>query len=78
MAKNVKINGATYSAVPSVAIPLADGSGNATFYETSDANVYAQYIMSGYKAYGASGLIQGNATVPSVSQDSSTKILTIS
>lgn len=78
MAKNLKINNSVYSAVPSVSIPLADGSGNATFYETSEATASSQHILSGYKAFGASGLITGNATVPSVSQDNSTKILTIS
>ena len=31
MAQNVKINGVTYSNVPSVAIPKDAGGGNATF-----------------------------------------------
>lgn len=78
MAKNVIINGATYNAVPYVSIPLSGGSGNATFYETSDATAAAANILSGYSAYGASGLVNGTATVPTVSQDSSTKVLTIS
>jgi len=78
MAKNVIINGATYNAVPYVSIPLSGGNGNATFYETSDATAAAANILSGYSAYGASGLVNGTATVPTVSQDSSTKVLTIS
>lgn len=78
MAKNVKINGVTYQAVPSVTIPLATGSGSAVFYDTSDANAQAQHIIAGYKAYNGNGLIEGSATVPSVSQDGSTKVLTIS
>lgn len=78
MAKSVKINGVTYSAVPSVSIPLSNESGNAIFYDTSDATIQAQYILSGYKGYGPNGAVTGNATVPSVSQDGSSKVLTIS
>lgn len=36
MSKNVKINGTTYNGVPSVAIPLADNSGDALFREASE------------------------------------------
>lgn len=78
MAKNVIINGASYNAVPYVQIPLAGGGGNATFFETSDATAAAANILSGYSAYGASGKLTGTATVPTISQDSSTKVLTIS
>ena len=78
MAKNIKINNVTYQAVPSVNIPLATGSGSAVFYETSDATAQAQHIFAGYKAYNGNGMIEGSATVPSVSQDGSTKVLTVS
>ena len=78
MAKNVIINGASYNAVPYVNIPLSGGGGNATFYETSDATAGAAHILSGYSAYGASGKIDGQATVPTVSQDGTTKVLTSS
>ena len=78
MAKNVLINGATYSAVPSVQIPLSGSSGNATFYETSDATAAASQILSGYSAYGASGKVNGSLSVPTISQNSTTKVLTIS
>ena len=78
MAKNVIINGVSYNAVPNVQIPLSGESGNAIFYETSDATAQAANILSGYSAYGASGKINGLATVPTVSQDSTTKVLTIS
>ena len=77
MAKNVIINGASYNAVPSVQIPLSGGGGNAIFYETSDATASAANILSGYSAYGASGKVDGQATVPTVSQDSTTHVLTI-
>lgn len=78
MAQSVKINNTTYSSVPSVQIPLSSGSGNATFYDTSDATASAAYLLSGYTAYSSSGLITGTMSAVSVSQDSSSKILTIS
>lgn len=78
MAKNVIINGASYNAVPYVNIPLSGGGGNATFYETSDATAAAANILAGYSAYGASGKIDGQATAANISQDSTTKVLTIS
>lgn len=55
MAQNVKIAGATYSAVPAVLLPKADNSGNARFTDTSDATASADKILSGYTAYGANG-----------------------
>lgn len=36
MSKSIKINGATYNGVPSVAIPLADDSGEALFRDASE------------------------------------------
>lgn len=78
MAKNVIINGSSYNAVPYVQIPLASGSGNAVFYETSDATAQAANILTGFSAYGASGKINGSATLPTISQDSTTKVLMIS
>ena len=44
----VVINGVTYSAVPSVQIPKS-GSGTATFYDTSEADVAQGDILSGKK-----------------------------
>ncbi len=78
MAKNVIINGSSYTAVPSVQIPLAAGGGNAIFYETSDATAAAANIASGYTAYGPNGKVNGALTVPTISQDGTTKVLTIS
>jgi len=77
MAKDVRINNVTYSAVPSITIPLLSGGGNATFWDTSDADLQSSYVLSGHTGYGASGKVTGNATMPSVSQDSGTKVLTI-
>lgn len=79
MAKNVKINGVSYQAVPSVNIPLADGSGTAKFVETSDATASTNSILKGETAYGSDGTkITGSLTCAQVSQDSSTKVVTIS
>ena len=62
MAYNVKINGVTYSSVPSVSIPLATGSGSAVFYDTSAATADAANILSGQTAYGATGALTGAMT----------------
>lgn len=78
MAKNVIINGSSYSAVPYVQIPLSGGSGNATFYETSDATAAAANVLTGYSAYTASGKVDGQLTVPTITQNGTTKVLTIS
>ncbi len=78
MAKNVVINGSSYNAVPYVQIPLSGGGGNAVFYETSDATASAAHVLTGYTAYGASGKVSGQATMPTITQDGSTKVLTIS
>lgn len=78
MAKNVTINGASYNAVPYVTMPLSGDTGNAVFYETSDATAAAANILAGYTAYGPSGIISGSLTTPTISQDSTTKVLSIS
>lgn len=78
MAKNIQINGVTYSAVPSIRVPLSGASGNATFFDTSDANLSANDLLAGQTAYGASGKVTGTLTVASVSQDATSKVLTIS
>ena len=68
MAQNVKINGVTYSNVPSVSIPKDAGGGNAT----------ASDIVAGKIAFNGNGAVTGSLTQVSVSQNSTTKILTIS
>ena len=78
MAVSVKINNVTYQAVPSVQIPLATGSGTATFWDTSDADGTASTVLAGSVVYGASGKITGSLSVANVTQDGSSKVLTIS
>lgn len=73
--KTVIINGVTYTNVPQVNIPTADGT--ATFFETSGANITAGDLLNGKVGFGVSGQVTGTLTVPSISQDSTTKILTI-
>ena len=52
MAKNVVINGVTYQSVPSVQIPLSGASGNAEFFDTSDATLdNGGKMLSGNTAY---------------------------
>lgn len=76
MAQNVIINGVTYSNVPEVDIPKASG-GTAKFFDTSGANAASGDILSGKTAFGANGSVSGSLTLPSISQDSTTKILSI-
>lgn len=52
MAKSVVINNVTYSDVPYVSIPLSGTTGNATFYDTSDATLNSgDKMLSGNTAY---------------------------
>lgn len=78
MAQNVVINGVTYSNVPSVSIPKS-GSGTAEFFDISDTTAAAGDVMSTKYFYTSSGQkTQGSLTVPTVSQNATTKVLTIS
>lgn len=74
MAKNVIINEVTYSNVPHVDIPKADGSGDATFYDTSAANIAASDIRKGKSGFGANGQVDGNLeTITATTQEITTK-----
>lgn len=56
---SVIINGVTYQSVPEVDIPK-NGGGTAKFYYSGDADAAAGDILSGKKAFGASGEIEGS------------------
>ena len=79
MAQNVIINGVTYQSVPEVDIPKS-GGGTAKFYDISDATLNNNsQLLSGTTAYGADGTkYTGNVSMPTISQDSTTKVLSIS
>ena len=77
MAQNVIINGVTYSNVPEVDIPKS-GGGTAKFYDAAGADAAAGDILTGKKAYGASGEITGSmANNGSTSGTISTKAGTV-
>ena len=56
MAKNVVINGVTYSSVPEVDIPIANSNDLAAFFDVSDATIDSGgKMLSGVTAYGGDG-----------------------
>lgn len=74
---SVIINSVTYQSVPEVDIPKS-GGGTAKFYYTGDADAAAGNILSGKKAFGASGEIEGSmANNGSTSGTISTKAGTV-
>lgn len=79
MAQNVIINGVTYQTVPEVDIPKS-GGGTAKFYDTADASINSNsQLLNGVSAYGPDGTkYNGNVTLPTIAQDSTSKILSIS
>ena len=55
----VVINGVVYSNVPAVDVPK-QGSGTATFYDSSECDIAQGDVLSGKKAIGASGEVTGS------------------
>lgn len=62
MAQNIRINGVTYSDVPYISIPLAEGNDDAAFYDTTDADAAAGDVLSGKTFFGANGSVNGSMT----------------
>lgn len=61
MSKSVVIRNIEYANVPSVEIPLASGTGNAVFVDTSDATLdNANKMLNGVTAYGNGTKYTGN------------------
>ena len=56
---SVVINGVTYASCPEVDIPKS-GSGTAKFYYTGDADLAAEYVLTGHSGFGANGSVSGN------------------
>lgn len=77
MAQNVVINNVTYQAVPSVSVPK-QGGGTALFFDASSTTANATNTLAGVIGCNASGLFEGQLTTVSVSQDATTKVLSIS
>lgn len=59
MAQNVIINGVTYSNVPEVDIPKS-GGGTAKFYDTADADIEPEHVLTGKTGYGSAGPVSGS------------------
>lgn len=59
MARNVIINENVYSDVPYVDLPLANGQGDARFWDASGANGVSADLVSGKTLYGPNGEVQG-------------------
>lgn len=77
MAQNVVINGVTYQSVPEVDIPKSSG-GTAKFWDTAEATIAAEDILTGKTGFGASGSISGSmANNGSTSGSISTKAGTV-
>lgn len=60
MVKNVKINSVVYAEVPQVSIPLAEGEGAATFYDTTGATAVSADILNGKTAFLGTGSVTGS------------------
>lgn len=57
MSKNVKIANTTYNSVPSINIPLATGTGNASFFDVSDTTATAADVSTGKYFYTSAGVL---------------------
>lgn len=78
MAKNVLINGVTYQNVPSIEIPLSGTTGDAEFYDTSDATLDSgDKMLSGNTAY-ADGVKYTGTIATKTSSDLSASGATVS
>ncbi len=74
MSQSVKINNATYENVPKVEIPLATGTGSATFWDTTGATAAAENILTGKTAFGASGSVAGSMANNGAQTETITKL----
>ena len=59
MAKSVKINEVAYENVPKIEVPLSGGTGNAEFWDTTEATGTAENVLVGKTVFGAAGALTG-------------------
>ena len=59
MAKSVKINEVAYENVPKIEVPLSEGTGNAEFWDTTEATGTAENVLVGKTVFGAAGVLTG-------------------
>lgn len=59
-------------------VTLLGVSGSSSVVDTSDATATAARILSGYTAYVGGSKLTGSLNTPAISQDSNTKVLTVS
>ena len=59
-------------------VTILGQAGSATVVDTADATAAASQILSGYSAYVNGSKVNGSMTAAVVSQDSGTKVLSIS
>ena len=59
MAKSVKINEVAYENVPKIEVPLSEGTGNAEFWDTTEATGTAENVLVGKAVFGAAGGLTG-------------------
>lgn len=77
MAKTIVIRGVVYTDTPALAMKQPNTDERATFYETSDSTVTAATLQSGVTAYGPAGKITGTQVPVIISQDPTTKVVSI-
>lgn len=77
MAQNLVVNNVVYQAVPSISVPK-QGGGIAPFFDASSTTATPANTLAGVIGCNASGLFEGQLTTVSVSQDATTKVLSIS
>ncbi len=77
MAQTIVVNGIAYQNCSEIDVPK-QGSGTARFVDTSDGDAAASDIKNGKYAYVNGNKVQGSLIPAVVSQDGTTKVLSIS
>lgn len=79
MAKDISIRGVTYGDTPSIEVPLASGSGTASFYDNSEATINSgNQLLDSVKAVGADGTVYTGQILSRTSSDLTASGATVS